>query len=471
MAPRRSRPVSDPGFPAIPPPLPQRGGLTGRIIFLWLVIVGCVAYTAIDNYLSPPSVAAAAAEERNPGDNLSPELAMSSRYAVGAWSLNRANPAPLLPVLARLDQLADSPVEKIRLAIVVGEIEGAPDAIQRINALKPSLAHDLALQRDADDVLQIYKSGVNSLPADQQQRLINRHGWFGRVALAYNAPPGSPADQAVFAPARRTLAVIGVFGVLILFAFIAGLGLCCLAIIRLALRKVQFAYRPPIVNVVPLLESFALYLAMFAVAGPVFHHLPLPAGAAGVAIRLVASAGIAILPIVWPMLRGMRFDEWRRVIGWHAGRGVFREIGVGLLAYIGGLPVIAIGFLLTFILSSVTNSHPTHPITRMIGQSPGLTLELLFLASIFAPITEETLFRGALFGYLRGWHRWLVSATIVSTIFAALHPQGWIAMPALFSIAIVFAAMREWRSSLLPSMAAHCLNNTVLLVLLTVSLS
>jgi membrane protease YdiL (CAAX protease family) len=374
-------------------------------------------------------------------------------------------------VLARLDQLADSPVEKLRLAIVVGEIEGAPAAIERVNALKPSLARDQSLQRDADDVLQIYKSGVDSLPADQQQRLIDRHGWFGRVALAYKAPAGSPAERAVFAPARKTLAVIGVAGVLILFAFVAGLGLCILAIIWLALGKVRFAFRPPIDNVVPLLESFAVYLGVFAVAGPVFHHLPIPGGPAGVAIRLAASAGIAILPIVWPMLRGMRFHDWRRLVGWHTGQGVFHEIGVGLLAYIGGLPVIAVGFLLTFILSGVMNSHPTHPITRMIGQSPGLTLELLFLASIFAPITEETLFRGALFGYLRGWHRWLVSAAIVSTIFAALHPQGWIAMPALFSIAIVFAAMREWRSSLLPSMAAHCLNNTVLVVLLTVSLS
>jgi membrane protease YdiL (CAAX protease family) len=460
-----------PATPALPPPLPQRGAHSGRIVFLWLIIAASVGYIFVDNYRSPPSIAAAAAEEKNPGQNLSPELAVASRYAVGAWSFNRANPAALFPVIARLDQMAESPVEKLRLAIVVGQVQGASSAIARLEALKPTIAHDADLLRDADDVEQIYGRGVASLSADEQQRLIGRHGWFGRVALAYGAAQGSFAEQAVLAPARKTLVVIGVFGVTMIFGFFVGVVLCILAIIWLALGKVRFAYRPPIGSVMPLLESFALYVGLFAVAGPLFHHVRLPGGSRGLAIRLAVSVGVAILPIIWPMLRGMRFGDWRRLVGWHAGRGAFREMGIGLIAYIGGLPVIAAGFFITIFLSNVMNSHPTHPITRMIGQSPGLTLELFFLASIFAPITEETLFRGALFSYLRGWHGWLISAAIVSAVFAALHPQGWIALPALFSIAVVFAAMREWRGSALPSMAAHCLNNTVLLVLLTVSLS
>ncbi|MGN6728054.1 MAG: CPBP family glutamic-type intramembrane protease [Tepidisphaeraceae bacterium] len=48
-------------------------------------------------------------------------------------------------------------------------------------------------------------------------------------------------------------------------------------------------------------------------------------------------------------------------------------------------------------------------------------------------------------------------------IFASIHPQGWAAIPALASIGLVLALIRQWRGSLVPSMVAHALHNGALL--------
>jgi membrane protease YdiL (CAAX protease family) len=54
---------------------------------------------------------------------------------------------------------------------------------------------------------------------------------------------------------------------------------------------------------------------------------------------------------------------------------------------------------------------------------------------------------------------------VVAFIFAAIHPQGWTLIPALGSIAIVLAGLREWRGSLWASITAHATNNFLVLSL------
>ena len=105
-------------------------------------------------------------------------------------------------------------------------------------------------------------------------------------------------------------------------------------------------------------------------------------------------------------------------------------------------------------------------------------LQLLFLASVVAPIVEETMFRGVLYRQLRqasarfGYApSVLVSILIVSFIFAAIHPQGWLAIPPLMSVAIAFNFVREWRGSLVPSMVAHGVHNGLLTLIAFFALS
>jgi membrane protease YdiL (CAAX protease family) len=55
---------------------------------------------------------------------------------------------------------------------------------------------------------------------------------------------------------------------------------------------------------------------------------------------------------------------------------------------------------------------------------------------------------------------------VVSLVFAAIHPQGWVAIPVLGSIALILAALREYRGSLIAPMTAHALNNALAVLMM-----
>jgi membrane protease YdiL (CAAX protease family) len=64
----------------------------------------------------------------------------------------------------------------------------------------------------------------------------------------------------------------------------------------------------------------------------------------------------------------------------------------------------------------------------------------------------------------------IVSATIVNFLFASLHPQGPVAIPALMALAYGLTLAREWRVTLVPGMVAHGINNGLLLLFLSLAL-
>jgi membrane protease YdiL (CAAX protease family) len=59
----------------------------------------------------------------------------------------------------------------------------------------------------------------------------------------------------------------------------------------------------------------------------------------------------------------------------------------------------------------------------------------------------------------------LVAALVSSFIFAVIHPQGVLFVPALGGLAVGFCLYREVRGSLIAPMVAHGINNAVTLAL------
>jgi len=121
---------------------------------------------------------------------------------------------------------------------------------------------------------------------------------------------------------------------------------------------------------------------------------------------------------------------------------------------------------------------PAHPIVGEVGRSAVVTLLVLVAGAVAAPIVEEIFFRGALYGHLRQALRGtgaalatLLAAIVSAFIFAAIHPQGWIAVPALMSLAIGFALVREWRGSVIAPVVMHAINNGIVLTGLTLMLA
>lgn len=133
------------------------------------------------------------------------------------------------------------------------------------------------------------------------------------------------------------------------------------------------------------------------------------------------------------------------------------------LLFVAGIVVV--------ILSRYTHQTGAHPIINEIRTDPWALAGLFALACVWAPIVEESLFRGAFFHHMRRRHGWLLSALPVALIFAAIHPQGWLGIPVLASIALTLAGIREWRDSLIASITAHALNNGVVLAMVVLSIA
>ena len=103
---------------------------------------------------------------------------------------------------------------------------------------------------------------------------------------------------------------------------------------------------------------------------------------------------------------------------------------------------------------------------------------LFLLAAVAAPIIEETMFRGVLYRQLRSSTQKfgllfsiITSVLITSFLFAAIHPQGWIAIPALMSIAIGMNLMRVWSGTIITSMIVHGMSNGIVISILFIFLS
>ena len=192
-------------------------------------------------------------------------------------------------------------------------------------------------------------------------------------------------------------------------------------------------------------------------------------------------------------MRGIAWNQIRYDIGWTRGRGLCKESFWGVAGYAMMLPILGVGVILVFVLfavqtyfSSGVGSDPfagtsggAHPIVLEIANGGWhVRILLVTLAAVAAPIVEETMFRGVLYRQLRtSSNKFGIALSIVcsvlltSFLFAAIHPQGWVAVPALMAIAIGMNIMREWRGTLLPSIIVHGVSNGLVTSILIIFLS
>ena len=95
---------------------------------------------------------------------------------------------------------------------------------------------------------------------------------------------------------------------------------------------------------------------------------------------------------------------------------------------------------------------------------------LASLIVIWAPLVEESVFRGALYRHVRS--RWrglpgLVGSVVVAAgAFAIAHSYVLAGVIMVATLGGWLAMLREWRGSLIAPMTAHALHNGMILVLL-----
>jgi membrane protease YdiL (CAAX protease family) len=423
-----------------------------RVVLAWIVILSIVGFVVYSNIQRT---------EKTSGNQVNDlRMKIAAQEAIGLKYVQRnfnSPPNTLDTMLRTLDKSASTPEDAFHVAIVAAEIRGADAALERLNALADKeISSDLA--KDVETARQIYMDGIATLDDRSREELTARHDFLARVALTFGADSQTEPRRSIERSAVQTLIVLGFLAIALLGLLLVSIVLFITAIILMKTGKIRRAYIPTPSANSAFLEVFALYLALFVLMG-----------FAGRALHVTSLnwnwAALLIIPVAayWAVRRGITLEACRQAVGWYRGRGWFHEAAAGICGYLAGLVVVAIGLFITAALARWSGAVPQHPITQMLNGDRWHILALYATACVFAPVMEETMFRGALFHHLRSRWRWLLSAPIVATIFAIIHPQGWVALPVLGAIALVLAALREWRGSLIAPMTAHALNNFVAL--------
>jgi len=160
--------------------------------------------------------------------------------------------------------------------------------------------------------------------------------------------------------------------------------------------------------------------------------------------------------LIWT-LKIIRDWEWAD-LGWRSVslRGIFSKVlGLYVITW-----VINISYALILYKYGLTPPS-TDVYSKLLGQATWYTLILnLLLAGVLAPLVEEMLFRGIIFGGLRTYFGKWTAAVISAAIFSGLHLQTYGFFPR-FVLGIVLVYLFDKYKSLYPSIALHALNNIV----------
>jgi membrane protease YdiL (CAAX protease family) len=395
------------------------------------------------------------------------QIKFVTQYMVGAKGLSPSQVAPYKSMLmGDIDKEARTPDDQFRAAMAAGELIDTDEALKRMDTLAgvaPELAQDAGVARA------IYAHE----PVDDARwsAFHDKYGWFAELAQSNGKPDADPQRAGVLNSGYRVVITTVVALMAIALLGFVGLGLLILGIVLWSKGRIRMAFSPaqipgttaPLADRRLYVQGFAIYLFCMMTFGYgmrfIFGKSPITLWMEVIPLTIAFALGIG-----WPLFFGQGVAEWRATFGFHRGRGFFREVGSGLVGYLAGLPIVAIGFFATAILIKITGINASHPINQVLGGSWLDVLAAFVLAAILAPIMEESMFRGALFAHLREHFGWWISAPTVGVIFAIIHPQGWVALPVLGSIGFVFCGIREWRGSIIPSMAAHAFHNTIALL-------
>ena len=105
--------------------------------------------------------------------------------------------------------------------------------------------------------------------------------------------------------------------------------------------------------------------------------------------------------------------------------------------------------------------------SRLPAAGP-IALGLIVLrACLLAPLAEELLFRGALFGLVRRWLPAAPTIVLTAVLFAGIHMMPLL-LPVTFLFGIAAGWVRERTGSTLPFFAMHVLNNVLMLIVASV---
>ncbi len=368
---------------------------------------------------------------------------------------------------------------KIAVLYALGLGEIATVELSELQALMEQYPEDVS-ERDVRlaETLEtlVFAEEQEEITPEQEDFLVEELGWCGKALLARKHGDRDWLQ----AQGHRAAGVLG-FLMLLLFLvavlFVVGVVLWIRLLYLSAQNPDHLRFAPSRIHPGFHLEAFAAVLAL-VIAGQAVLPALFPEPLTGVFL----THGLALLGLLVLRRSGAGAATWLADVGLHI-RQLFGRLLEGIGVYAMALPALFVGGTYTFLLSRFSPQlhapsspleplpQPSHPAIDVVLEGNVTQLVLIFLTAVVgAPILEEILFRGLLYRFFRGYtsffsRGWSIfwSALLTAFIFAVIHPQGLLAVPALTGLAAGFAVGRERYGSLIPCMVAHALNNAVVL--------
>lgn len=151
-------------------------------------------------------------------------------------------------------------------------------------------------------------------------------------------------------------------------------------------------------------------------------------------------------PLSWNDIGLRRLLEWRDM----------------LLAVPAVVLYVALSALGIFLASKIPGFDATQVQETGLGELYGLNRSIAFLSLVvFAPVMEEIIFRGVVYGRMRRVKLpWWVPALVVSALFGAAHMQWNVAVD-VFCLSFVLCGLREVTGSIWAGILVHMFKNFV----------
>jgi uncharacterized protein len=367
------------------------------------------------------------------------------------------------------DSLA--PGVDLRLAILLGEA-GRREPLERVVAQWPARGEPLAIY---GEVVAAAYLGRGELDADELGDTLGAlgPGWFAdALALRVGEPAlGAAAGQSLAGRARALLWRLRGLAALDLLLLVVGL-----VAAMTAWRRGRGARRSVADAMLPPPWSLGAGLATLVRGGAL--------AAIVLILLLLGNHWLVDQPVLAEALDQPLMYLPLLLLVW---RSLLVPAGVGFGAAFGLRPrldgwrpwlrasaaLVAAGIVIDLLLGVVGDrlgfaSHWTEWFDADLAWGPAAAVAVTLMGSIlFAPVFEELIFRGLLYGTLRTRLSWPLAALGSALVFAFAHGYGVAGFLSVLLSGLLWAWVYERTGSLLPSMLAHVVNNAAVALTLT----
>lgn len=367
-----------------------------------------------------------------------------------------------------LDQAAVSRTERLRVAIVCGELLGKERAEERLKQLSEEFGPDSGLAEDVRSLRAIYQKGVKTLKPEAADALVERHGWFGHLALGFGAGEGDDHRRLATSGYKVIAATMFAQGVLMLATFCVAMVSLFAVIAKVTNRSLDSGFDlsglPPGIY----LEVFMAFLALFLFLVGVQVMTLWMTGVASVVALVFNEILLWLMPLcaLWPMARGVKWTLILEDLGWTSGESVAKEILIGIAIFLACMPINwGVAWVIRLCQEAFNpdgaeeglRGFPTFE-PPLVGSWIPIVLGTIG-AVVWAPVLEETVFRGALYRYIRGRLGVAAAVLLSAAAFGAIHPYGISGIISVGISGVAWALVREWRGSIIACVVGHMLHN------------